>query len=1578
MKNKLNVFKCFLFILISALTLSGCSLMDFLSPTKPVDSYGFSGYVFADGVALSQATVSCGVNETTTDERGYYSFSGLTKVVQVQVSKEGYYFDDELVYVKSNRNDVNFEGNKYFALNGVVKNGEDFVSGAEVNVTSSAGAYKTTTNETGNFYLSNLAGKATVSASFENMNFFTEEVDKTSNFVTINSSISVLGNIACDEQAQESDFSLFLNNNLINNAIVLQDNNLTFNLPNVTPNSKIKLTSNSYYIQNSEVAITKNEQVDFNCQKFYTATIQTISGTTSLDNASVTLNGTPITKQKDDGKIVLNNLYGENTFGATLNGFEFTPVVSSAKNTIVTLVGKFNLSVNLVTDDNAFNNIQVYLDDIKQDVTNSTLTFNNVQLNSVLTILTDDYYIEENIISVNSLEDITINLFKYFSLTLSATYNGNALPQTKVLLNNAEYNLNTLGALVVDNLYGENSLQLQLDGYKFETYNVNLQNSNINAVAKKLFNLTGKVVSGEIVITDATLLIENQEPATYVNGEFTFEGLYESGKIVVTKQGYNTKEIEFSEDSDNLEINLTYNVTGKVLSGNNGLNGVTVSCNENSVVTKEDGTFTLQNLQGQSEILFVKDFYNINSSIVTSSEEIIKNSTYNITGIVTDSMGERIDNLLIILNDVINANNTLTTLTQNGLFNFTNLTSEYLLTYGEVDFTLKPNYHPVTKGGEYNFSNNGYGFGGRVTCGENNGVGGVLVTVGDNTTLTDEQGYYTFALITKQGVLTLFKQGYTFNNNNLAVNDEFDERTDVNFTCSYSVSGKVVSGETPLQNVTVSINDSEVLTDEFGNYEISNLTGGGIIKVTKQGYYFVGNNIVNGYTTQNFNGFYTAKYKVVTGGINVDNVQVSVGGETYLTDEDGIVEIKNSQIGTKFSLQKQGYNFSEYFFTGYTQEALEINCSYNITGVVFSGTNAVENCLVAISGGSSVITNASGEFAFNELVGENTISYTLQNFQFENSVVSKPCNLEIYAKYTITGLVMVGTQPLSNVVVIAGKLSAVTNGAGKFEIAGLTTRETLVLQKEGYEFEGTFEVNSPCSLQFSATYSISGFVKSGESLVEGVLVTSSFGGEGVLTNSDGYYLIKGQVGIVTLTFEKDGYSEVTSKEINEYTNNLNVNLTYSVVINFSGVDDYSGIYISVNGVRKEYSESSVTLLNLTGYNTLKFSKTGFSLTPEEYGVEGYTIIDVTIIKYYKANFTVETDNEILVSDAIIQVGTKTATSQGNGKYEATELSNKVNVFVNLVVNDENGKNIYSKRIAGPTIDGEGNYKLVINNSDYAYFMFVRGYQRLRESYAYKVSVSGTVKPQTSLAGSQSIGMTYKKVGDERIYENMNYGKGAAGVEPRVSVLTYVNLKTKLLKYEMVKGDSVKDNLTANYSCNWQTPTYQEYQSLFGISPEGLYPYNITTDTIKLGTMTNLSYNNNQYQFTMQFGTGANSPADNLVVNNYRTLMNEMVKGQTTGNYNFIKLTYTFDSLGNLKTLKVVEQYVVGAPVVGDITTDGTVNYTFVTSNDETATKIDISSNSAIRNTINEPLPQNTMNSVKAINTYILNKRRELV
>ena len=119
-------------------------------------------------------------------------------------------------------------------------------------------------------------------------------------------------------------------------------------------------------------------------------------------------------------------------------------------------------------------------------------------------------------------------------------------------------------------------------------------------------------------------------------------------------ENYNQAEIEYEIDNDYLVVDLTYNISGVVLCGENLLSGVEVTAGNTLTTTDTNGSFMLEGLKGEATIEFNKDYYNIATYNITDkivNNDITIKATYYIEGLVTDSAGEAITNFTIILVD---------------------------------------------------------------------------------------------------------------------------------------------------------------------------------------------------------------------------------------------------------------------------------------------------------------------------------------------------------------------------------------------------------------------------------------------------------------------------------------------------------------------------------------------------------------------------------------------------------------------------------------------------------------------------------------------------------------------------------------------------------------------------------------------------------------------------------------------------------------------------------------------------------------------------------------------------------------
>lgn len=1706
MKKFVKSSKYFLIVIASLFILSGCSLMECFFPTKEIETYNFSGVVTADGLPLKDAKVSCGINETTTDENGAYSFSNLSSVVQVKAEKDGYYFEDEMVYVKSNKTDVNFAGYKLFEVSGIVENLGKAIPNATVTVVSKSGTYTIEASDRGEFYLSRLAGECKIIAQSENYSFFEQtcNIQTSDNTIIVNGATEINGKINCDIKATKNDFVL-----KINGTQTPINDDLSFNIKEVRANSKITLESSSYFIENEEIIIDKeNKDISFNCQKYYDAVICVKSGNTNLE-AQILLNGKKINALKEGSNYVLRNLRGNsNTISAIKSGFNFNEVNISNSEDVsnVTLIGTFNVTLNTTTDDNKFEGISYNLKNadgttLFETINSGVIAISNVQLDYT-------FEINANLYTLSNLEKVSNNtsgateILNIINATLKRSYKLNLDVKDKntktslspnVIIDGTTYAFADLATL--PEMSGEKEVNLELTNYQFKNpYKVNHLKHSLEIFAVELFSLSGTINSGDIQIENATISTQNRiltikdgmldtqnsdaENVSYDKDTktFTFNNLGSEGTLLVVSSGYNNFEINYGTIEQNLDINLTYNISGQVLCGTKGVKKVAikVTTNAGEIFTNDDaldgafetnldGTFEIRNLYGRNNLEFSKNYYkfaqdkinttsanNLENSADTNntvpsdiirtekcvvvvekfSDNIKLNSAYKIVGSVSrkvlnannEEITEYLPNFIVDLIDV-NAESEIQwkktsdgTNGSLGSFEFDNLVGEYYLTVEEQGIVLVPDNYQISEGGIYNFDNSGYSFRGQVLCG-GFPVAGVEVTVDGITVETESDGSYVFDLVTKPSTIVLRKEGYTFKSangniitstNGMPVDKSFNG-SEINFTATYQIVCSIKSGKTALTDVTFKIqNQVKTATYENGKYTISGLEGKGNLIIEKIGYNFNSNNISFAGAIKNLEikAYFGATMRVSSGdlatsnGLLISGVKVTVGtkGE-YTTNSDGEIYLSKLEIGDTYTLLKENFNFNDGTFLGFVDGIIEVKCSYKVAGTVYCANNTLGNVKIIVNGNNESVTysnETTGYFVLENLVGKNILSFELENYAFEDKVITDASFKSIYAKYTITGQVLMNGKKIAGVSVYAEDLSAETNVDGIFRISGISSVVTLRLVKEGYGFTGNLEVNAPTNLEILANYTLSGVVKSGDVIVRGVLVVAKNNGREVArtsTDSQGLYTIKGLTGETQLTISKEGYGTTNSDIVDDYKNDLDLNITYKVIISFSGISEYSGISIGVNGKTSEYNGKVVTIENLSGKNLLTFAKTGLAFSPANYNIEDYRTISVLIKEEFTAYFWVKTDDGLIIKDATVRVGSdekdtgegRIATVNEEGMYTLNGITKGDLVYANLVV-----KGVYSnKKIIGQMSKTETKTISTFTNKEYGYFMFARAFQYLRDAKSYQIKVNGRVVPDTNMSGPQQTQMIFKKdANGNRLFENLNYGEKVEvlgmGVDPRISMLIYTDFKTKKAMYQLATGGAVSSNLTASYSSSWATNskaeskyyntnyfTFEDLNGLTGASADGFYPYNINFDTINsISKPTKQSNGETTFELTLT--------TNDQAVGNYKKLMNFLINKQTPSNFRPAKVVVTFYPNDYIKTMYIEDVYDVTA-YGQKVTTYGYTTYNFKTNcANETITPISLSQD-GVPNDINASLQEETPSERLALapRQTILIKRREI-
>ncbi|WP_082447195.1 glycosyl hydrolase family 18 protein [Flavobacterium sp. KJJ] len=414
-------------------------------------------------------------------------------------------------------------------------------------------------------------------------------------------------------------------------------------------------------------------------------------------------------------------------------------------------------------------------------------------------------------------------------------------------------------------------------------------------------------------------------------------------------------------------------------------------------------------------------------------------------------------------------------------------------------------------------------------------------------------------------------------------------------TTTYTVSGTVLNGSTPVSGATISaVSGATTLTatsDASGNYSIANLVSGSNYTVTiaKTGLTFTPASTVysaiSSNKTLNFTQvltpvYYTVSGTVLNGATAVSGATISaVTGTTTLTatsDASGNYSIANLAAGSDYTvtIAKTGLTFtpastvysaiSSNKTLNFTQVVTPVY--YTVSGTVLNGATPVSGATISAVTGTTTLTatsDASGNYSVANLVsGSNytvTIAKTGLTFTPASTVYNaissnKTLNFtEVVTPvyYTVSGTTKNGTTAVSGVTVSATSgtttLTATSDASGNYTVANLVAGSDYILTaaKTGLSFSPASTVysaiNANKTLNFTQNVAsgnlISGTVKNGSAPVSGAKV------ELILPWTDNTH---GYVSIIATTDASGnfsynnsalaGYSTISSLKLNSWEN----------------------------------------------------------------------------------------------------------------------------------------------------------------------------------------------------------------------------------------------------------------------------------------------------------------------------------------------------------------------------------------------------------------------------------------------------------
>lgn len=1517
------LFSFFVLCLLAALT--GCG-------GSAPKTYSVTGRVTFGGEGLAGVSVSYSGGSVSTDENGGFVIENLQEATRLTAEKEGYVFTPAGVSVSSHSPSAEIEGFLCVDLAGRVESNSVPVSDAFVKAEGLKGGSVYTDAE-GKFVLSGVAGELTVSVQAEGYTFLDKVVAPGVTEVVFDGVYTATGRIT----AAGEPLSGVTVSDGIHSAVTGADG--SYRLENVGAYATLTAEKEGFAFLPASVTVEKENNVaDFAAYVSRTFEGQVTSGTKALAGAEVSAEFLPegaeepvrfSAKSAEDGSYSLET-FGGVTPVCTLEGFAFS---SNAEGDRLDFEGSFEIEV-AVTSRGAPVQGAAFGSVLTDETGVARLS---VQYGEELLPVKEGYHADAQ--RAEDFSKLSFELDPLYDLELRILFGGEPLPGVLVMLDGRELTAES-GVYTLAGLWGSHLLTAAAEGYALTSdsdgFEREIDETACSFVleAKKYYDISGTVQSGglSVAVGSVAAYADGQETAyaEVVNGAYSFSGLLGEKRLVFEAEGYACTAQTVTHEDAVCDFEVTYSVSGRAVSGNLSVSGAEITAagiSEQTAVTAADGSFSFEGLSGEVVISAAKEghLFDGSATVVDPYADILLDSTYSITGIVfnREESGVSPDGTILYekkpLADVrifarsgsVAVDEPVVTGTD-GKFSLSGLRGRTsLFANSEKKIEFKPRELILTGAGTeetYYFEANAYQVSGRVTSG-GQPVAGVRLVTSERSVTTDSDGNYLFGVLKSLVTIVPEKEGYVFSPASYTVANR-EDLENIDFECTYSVSGRVTNGGNPLPGVEISLGGQRTETDESGRYAFEGISGAHAMTLTKQGYRFVGTFEVSGYESEwNFESTYEVSGRVCTGGIAIEGVTVSSGSLEAQTGADGSFVLSGLSGSAMLSFRKEGYSFRDSsVFSGYTTDILAEG-TYTVSGKVLSGGVPVSNVKVTV-GGEIQQTGADGSFFFYGVSGENEVLCAKTGYEFNATRVSDYAPaLEVECTYSFL-VIVAGAAPLEGVTVRGFGREILTDAEGKALFTGLSGEGVLTFEKAGYTIDPLTVNGYSDGKQVLAKFSLSGTVTTGGIAVSGVDVTC--GGKTAKTDSSGRFSFEGLTGTVTLAFVKQGYEFSNPGTFTEYDAGIEISATYSLVGSvFCDDNIYSGVTITATYGDGETiskapdSSGKYTFSGLFGETTLRFEREGnFSFDINEAVYSEYMDLGVNnCSRVYSVTGKV-TVSGIAIPGVTVKIGSKLSAVTGtDGSFRFDSVTGSPTVTAEISTKDLDGKKYSIAKQASVSPD-KRDVSLAFDQKDYALAAIYRGFEILR-STSFRSSATGVAEPHSSIAGNtgnqNASAMKIRGKDGSLLLQSQNYGDVILGIDPRIGQQIYVGAGGAI-SFRRSSGDSIKTDMSASTFPSWtEDGSIKDFD---GVSdPNRMIAYGIDSTTTTV--------------------TGFKSEGGNLTVSisldktkgttDYLVQMKKR-SGQEILSFEYVNLTFTFDSSGRLTTFVTNEKYNVKAPV----------------------------------------------------------------
>lgn len=995
-------------------------------------NYSVSGQVVCGNRALDGVKISSKKNPqnfATTNENGEFSLNGLYYNDVLVAEKQG--FDFEEISISAGMKDLKILAT--FQLVGVV-NSDDNCDGFTV---SAKDQMVTTKDYT--FVLDGIKFGDVITA--QKSGYYCQKASVTVDSLTpiafdfyklfnLNGTLKIDGEVA---KNFEVDFA---------GQKVQTNEDGQFQFLNLHGSGNFNFDS-KYFVSLSKTGKIdfQNNNVDVELFKIYSTTLSVFSGDLQFAGAEVSIDGKNGYKLNENSQLTFENIYGSKDILLKMAGYN-TKVISISKvQTIIDVELTYDVSGFVSTKDVAVASAKVCAGSkyVLTDENGYYQLKDLVGQNEIY--IQKDLYDFKNSIAVSKMT--TANFDGTYSIAGTVSGENGLLSNVIVVIidensKSEKTTTNENGGFSFENLYGSYYLTFE---QKIELKNLRPNGYNIVEASSKLdfstngYSVGGKIVCGAKGVANVLVTAGSVTTTTDDDGNYLFDVLFGDATIIPQKDGYdfgqNIAVTDIMDGRTDLDFNATYSIYGTIKSGEKLIDGVLVKLGNQQVLTNENGEYSFRGITKDLALDVSKDGYNfVGNTNVTCAGEFNFDATYKIAGTVV--CGDS-----VLANLVIYYGNNSVLTKEDGRFEIANFVygNELKLEKDGYQFTFESD---LSAPQDDLLISSTYKIAGFVASGENK-LSGTTILIGESKAIADANGYFEIVGLAGTNLLSIDRAGYDKVEMDIS---EYKNNLHINLT--FGLSGTIKLFENGLAGVKVFANGNSTTTDKNGTFKLLKMFGSGNLSFEKTGYGFVGDCTYTSEKQFEINATYSVVGYVKTGNVAVENVNINYLSKTIKTDADGRFEIAYLSEKITIGVEKDGYNPQNSGEICYYEPNLVFNLTYNVSGKIegLADNSQIKVVASSVENKFETSTNASGEFSFNNLCGQVSISFEKENVGFTPStfVVSGPIikDVEAYHIYSISGKVTAGSLSVYGMTITAGKLSTKTDTNGNYAINGIS------------------------------------------------------------------------------------------------------------------------------------------------------------------------------------------------------------------------------------------------------------------------------------------------------------------------------------------------------------------------------------------------------------------------------------------------------------------------------------------------------------------------------------------------------------